>query len=282
MKTPNELTAAAAATLNHTFAADSTTAGAGTTEKVTITQVDTLLKTTIIPATNLTGVIGSLPAASQEGRLYLPSDDPCLQRDTGAAWGVWGSLMKMTPVIDANYSWVNQGSSSIATNGSTVFLTGAPGAGSSSLRQRVKTAPGTPYTITVAMRMVYLMSTNYWTAGILVRDSGTSKIVSICVNCNPIGTGNFLNVTNWTNSTAFSSNPGNFAIQPPDLVWLRINDTGTNLIYSYSIDGINWIVAYTASRTVFLATPNQVGFFNLTSSTTLSAYTSFLSWLETT
>lgn len=56
-----------------------------------------------------TGAIASA-VAEKAGNLYLPSDAPYLLRDTGAAFGYWGPLLKLTkpPAATTGFSFVNE------------------------------------------------------------------------------------------------------------------------------------------------------------------------------
>jgi len=273
-KTPNALTAASVATVNHTFAADTTpTASAGTTEKVTLGQVSTLEKTTIIPVTTLKGTYLAAPSASQAGRLYFPTNDAVVLRDTGAAWERWGTVWNFIAPDNSTFSWVNQGSSTVAQVGSTVKLIGQI---NSEAHLRVLSAPSTPYTLTAAMRVTGYRQNTY-RFGILVRDSGTGKFSTVGVNWNAIGSANYWVWSDWGSTTTFAVQTG-LECQLPEILWLRVRDNGTNLIWSYSVDGINFIVAFSSTRTFYMATPNQLGFWLTSGAGTLAASLTLLSW----
>jgi len=282
-KTPNQLGAASSATLNHTFPADSTTSGAGTTEKVTLTQVDTLLKTTIIPNGHPTSAYGSRPAAAQDGKIFLPNDGIYVNRDTGAAWAAWGPVWPLTPLDDSAFSWVNQGSAAITSSKGYVFFDGGAATGAVQFRGRVKAYPSTPFTITTALIPILFASSSF-DYGLCFQTNASSLISTIGINANAVASGFSIVARNWTNSTTISATAAQqFLNAIPTMIWLRITDNGTNRIYYYSVDGYNWITLYTIARTTFL-TPDRIGYFVFTNASAAlnnNPSATFMHWLQT-
>lgn len=132
----------------------------------------------------------------------------------------------------------------------------------------VKTAPATPYTITayVSMTPQYTVATGQYDAGLAFRESATSKIIVFMLRWDPaLATNGRLQVDKYTNATTFSSN----AMQDEDAFaaltvtgfWLRIEDTGTNIVFYASGDGARWESVFSEARGTFFTTaPDQVGF----------------------
>jgi hypothetical protein len=91
-----------------------------------------------------------------------------------------------------------------------------------------------------------------------------------------------LAVSHYNSPTSHNSNAV-IRLQPkwPFQVWLRIVDDNTNLVYSYSIDGVNYRQLTSHSRTSFMAGgPDQVGVFATCQASAMSLGGSFLSWVE--
>ena len=84
----------------------------------------------------------------------------------------------MTPPASGDFTWVNQGSSTVAdTKGMMVLTTASSALGQSALL--VKTAPATPYTITVCMFALtgrYITSQAIAQYGICWRESALARL----------------------------------------------------------------------------------------------------------
>lgn len=228
-------------------------------------------KLALIPST---AAYASRPSSPTAGDIFMPSDSFYVERYSGSAWAPWGPIFPMTPPVNGDFSWVNQGGASVSTTNGGIFLS-APASSSVSYRCRVKSAPSTPYTITAAF-LAGIPNVNYQDAGLLFRESGTGKMVHWKVN-SALGAA----VSRSTNATTFSSNVfwvGIFNTQP--LFW-RIADNATNLIFSLSFDGQNFIDLYSESRTAHMAGgPNQVGFFTNDQTNVRPANLTLLSWKQ--
>ena len=165
----------------------------------------------------------------------------------------------VTPLNQTGWSWVNQSSASVSQSNNVVFLYSSQA--SVGRQIRATTAPATPYTVTSLLRHQYRdTSANTLTAGILFRDLG-GKLALWYVSCAAQ-----LQVAKWTSPTVFSSAPlnGVAAGYAGNMCWFRMADDGTNLIFSLSPDGINFISQYSESRTAFFSTgpgPQQIGIF---------------------
>jgi len=57
-----------------------------------------------------------------------------------------------------------------------------------------------------------------------------------------------LTVHTWTNSTTYGSNLVTMANFPQSFVWLQLWDDGTNIVFQFSQDGVNFITIYTIAR----------------------------------
>ena len=227
-----------------------------------------------IATTPETTAFASPPSSPVVGDLWFPNDSVYVERYTGSAWAPWGPIFPMTPPVNGDFSWVNQGGATVSASKGGIFLYGPKGS-STNHRCRVKTAPSTPYTITAAF-LAGVATANYQEAGLLFRESSTGKMVNFKI-VYPIGVA-VAKVTNETTNLANLSYVGLWNTQP--LFW-RIADNGTNLIFSWSYDGQNFIEFYSVSRTSHMAGgPNQVGFFVNDESNVVDVGMTLLSWKQ--
>ena len=232
---------------------------------------EVVLGTTVIT----TATQASRQAAAKAGRLFLPSNGYYIERDTGAAWAHWGPLFPMTPPVLANFTWVNQGgATAVDTNGGLRMT--APAVSGSNIRILKKSAPATPYTVTVALIPDIIGDFN--SVGLLFRESSSGKcaLFTLGSNTGPLKMGN----SKFTNSTTYSADYSGVTVSPlPIPLFLRIADDGANRILSYSRDGVYFIAWHTIGRTDFL-TADEVGLVVHSNSTTNASSGLFLSYVE--
>lgn len=183
------------------------------------------------------------------------------------------SFVALTPPIDANFAWVNQGSATIDTSNGGIYVSGPATAGVD-LHIRVMTAPATPYVVT-ALFMTNMPAETSGVVGLIFRQSSDGKIATCVVS----QTSGFLRgqSTKYTNPTTFSAVYQNVALPSYQRIWLRIADNGTNRICSYSYDGIHFKQFHSVTRTDFL-TANQIGFAIDSNNATYGSDMWLLSW----
>jgi hypothetical protein len=229
-----------------------------------------------------TGTYANLPATGNKvGDIYVPTDSFYdFIRWNGSTWDHFRNGKQMILPINANYSWDNQGGSTISTtNGGIVGMdTSLSGSG---LHVRYKSAPATPYSIYCGLLPHYI-STNYNDLGLVFRDS-TGKLATWSVAW---ANGWVNRAMKWTNSTTYNSDYIGPSIYPAmvhgPIVWMGLRDDGTNRSILYSANGVTWISAYTIGRTDFMTSgPNGVGFYWGDTASNAVGMT-LLHWQETT
>jgi len=221
-------------------------------------------------------VTGALPSDGRKGDQLNPTDDIVRRVHDGSNFLSFGPAFSLTDPTLQTWAWRNQGGASVTTNAGSIAIVGDAVSGVN-LRCRETSAPSTPWTVTACL-IPRLLAVNFHGAAIYVRDSVGGKITSIGVN----HSSNLpqLQCTNFTSETAFDS----FAITSQNvshfgLLWLRINDDGTNLKYSWGTDGINFLQFHSVGRHGFLAAgPDKVGFCIDSENTTYAAAVSLISW----
>ena len=222
------------------------------------------------------GAFSSLPASGppiSRAIYQTTGSSPYRLIWNGSAWVPYGPIFEFVQPSDSGFSWVNQGTSTLTTTDGDLVVVGEA-ATANNARIRIKTAPATPYTITVAI-LVNLVGTNSG-AGLLFRNSGAGTLSWFSVGRD----GHTLTVNNMNSPTSFNAQvlaatPFPFA----SIIWLQISDDGTNRIYRASSNGKNFRQLYTVARTTFL-TPDQIGFFVNGDSATVESSISVVSWLQ--
>lgn len=189
------------------------------------------------------------------------------------------ALPTLTPPVDGDFAWINQGGAAVVASGGTVYLSAPLDSGTQDWRIRKKTAPATPYTITAVFLRTGLC-VNYTQFGLLFRNSGSGVLHVLSVQFNSaVPPGLLLNSVKYTSPTVYNS----LYISTPFIIGrtilLRIADNGTSRICSISPDGINWIPYHTIGRTDYL-TADEVGFGLDVSNTTHGSGITLVSWAQ--
>ena len=207
-----------------------------------------------------TGALANRDSAGQPGRLYLPTEG-YVHQDNGSLWDML-PLGRVTPPASGDFSWVNQGSATVTDTKGMMVLTTPSSASADSLRCLVKSAPATPYKITVgflAQNPIYTSSYATPQFGVCWRESGSGKLLTYGWGSNnyPL----YFLYAQWTNPTTISGGVFSYGTPPQAPYWVRFGDDGTNRTVDVSSDGFNWVPVQTPQgRTVF-CTADQVGIF---------------------
>jgi hypothetical protein len=210
-------------------------------------------------------------AATGKGLLYLPTDGYTLGLDIGASWDTFGPNFPFVPPTDPG-TWVNQGTSTVASTADSVVLTGGATAAGANLVARVgaHAAPKTYTMFCLATMLTRTSNGGFNGYGLCLRESSTGKFH--CLGVTADASGNMLlRVMKYTTATSFSAdyNPPNNPRLPRGINWFRLSDNNINIVASISEDGQNWVQVHTISRTDFLLTgPDQYGVFLSTENTT--------------
>jgi hypothetical protein len=213
-----------------------------------------------------TGAVGSEPTAAKSGDLYLPNNGYAVEEYNGSAWGKanWGPAFPFTVPADPG-NWLNQSNATISTpNNQGYILQNLTSNGSShglNLRYQAYT---TNQVVTCAFLPMFFPGANTSFCGLAFYDSVGGKIVTFAVSNN--GDGHLtlyeLYYTNATTLSSIAAGPSianNFAGKP---LFFRIVDNNTNLVWSLSADGQNFMAIATFGDTAFLANkPNKVGVY---------------------
>lgn len=176
-------------------------------------------------------------------------------------------------------TWINQGTASVADTAIGITITQPSGNTGISARSKATAATPVSYTALVAfspypgngttnptLYFGFYDGTKFEGIGFVNSGTGTNTTTLV--------------VTRWTNTTTFSTNPFTWTDGPwATPLWLKIRDDGTNLIYSYSTDGVNFAILQTNTITTFLANANNI-FLGGLAPPSANNYMSILSWTQ--
>jgi len=220
---------------------------------------------------------GSIPGTCTDGSTFFLSDSlytvVCNPTNT---FNYFYGTIKVTPPPSAGWTWEQQGASTVDSTYGFEYLY-LPKAGSDVLRNRNRAAPATPYTLKTAI--LYDANTcnastrtnNNAQMGIGFRENGTGKLI-VFSNGGEGNTGHYA-WSKWNDATSFSAayvsinEATAFVYERPGLLWLAIQDDGTNLTPYQSVDGIHWqaIDSARARNDFFTTGPDQLLFGGYTS-----------------
>jgi len=166
----------------------------------------------------------------------------------------------------SDFTWVNQGAATATDReGKIVLKVPSDGAGDQ-LRGMVILSPTAPYNVVQAISLhaetggAGTGMTPFPQGVLMFRESGTSKLFTLGVL--PRSDGHTVQVKTMTNETTELASkvhiPWQFGKGP---IWLKIEDTNTDLKFYVGPNGIDWIQIYSEGRTTHMAGgPDQVGF----------------------
>lgn len=221
---------------------------------------------------NQIGLYSALPTSGmKQGDWYKCTDCKSDFFYNGSAWIPFFDGFQVTEPSSSSWSWDNQGSSTASVGSGVLNFVAEPGSG---VVMYYRTAPATPYTITIRCDFVQssLDGTNSTAQtsmgqGIAFRD-GTGKI-TFFIYYN-IETYWGFDIENWNSSSSFNASVKTHAnsnsVESPSVLtrsirrYMRITDNGTNLLFSHSIDGVTWTQYHSYARTTFMGSgPTQIG-----------------------
>jgi hypothetical protein len=189
--------------------------------------------------------------------------------------GGGGSSLITAPPLVSSLTWMNQSTSTAVDAANGIFLTQPFGA-TQYIAALVQNAPATPWTFTAGLMMA-LFTVNFQSCGIQVSDG--TKITALRLQYNSSAGGNSFQLDDFTSATVYTANlaaSSVFATLPFPL-WLRVADNGTNIIWSYSVDGVNFLQLFSRTRTTF-QTPTKFGICSVAQNSSRDVNFTCVSW----
>lgn len=161
--------------------------------------------------------------------------------------------------LPSGWAWTNQGTASYSERGT--LGTGVLTVPSSSLNLRVitRSLPSESTWTAIAKLRMAKSATNYNGAGLVLRASGSGKILSYALGNDAAVAGAL-----WDSPTAFNAGFGtNQPIQHPDgVLYLRIKrNSATSFDFAWSTDGIVWQQTISAYNPSGFLTADQIGVY---------------------
>lgn len=218
-------------------------------------------------------------------RMYVSSTThqlSCLNSDgsscspSGGGGGVslaqLGVMAALSNPTSLTWTWFNQASSVVTTSSTTDAINlYTPNSAGNNLSGRTTPVTGSsPYTLTIGL-YANLPENNFGQCGETVTN-GTNYIV-IRVNNNSGGFDGFTWTGTGSPATSLFSVGGPAAFDlARNVIFLRIQETSTNRLYSYSFDGLNFHQMFSETAGSFLV-PTAGGFFALANGQDFSACT---------
>lgn len=177
---------------------------------------------------------------------------------------LWGPTFALTSPTLTTFAWRNQDAATVSAANNTIYFSFPNAVTDSTLVGREQTVAVSTWTLTAAF-LIFSPNTGSQNQnnGIYMADSGTNKIVYFHMDRRGIHY-----IQDWTNATSYSGQPfdGNFTWAPTGpLIWLKMQRTGGNVLFSVSADGINWSQRKSLADNEFLAAIDRVGFMMETS-----------------
>lgn len=168
-------------------------------------------------------------------------------------------LFKITKIVNASYTWLNQGSATLTVESSGVINMSVPG--DNTLHGRyIASYPSTPFAIEYHAFVAIPAGGATAETGLFFTDGTKLVVWSSLWSSNNV----YLDQSNWSNASTFTG--GIYqqlatwaTLQGSGLHLVACDDGTTNFTFGHSPDGIHWIKDDTVGRTAFL-TPSGVGF----------------------
>ena len=179
-------------------------------------------------------------------------------RDAGLLCPTYPTNLSVNTV---NFSWSNQGTSSLVQNdwGGISMLT--QNSATHSLHIAYMSAPSEPWTLTglIDLGPQAEGDTAGSHGGLILGDSGSTKWETIGLRVN-----SGINWWEWNSPTSYASTIGSYDWGLSRPVWMRWVNDATNIQPFISMDGVNWLELGTAqAKTAFLNVngPDRIGFY---------------------
>jgi hypothetical protein len=195
------------------------------------------------------GPIASLPVSvPAAGNMYVCTNSPYTFVSDGTNWQAFIFGYNVVQPILSAFTQQNQGLTTFTTanGGIAMACTSASGDNLQWISQAV---PATPYYVDVAFMLSMKDNTGNFGVGL----SDGTKVTMITFGWES-GNANWIKRVQFNSQTSFNNNAsaGTVGNWVGPLIWLRIQNDGTNLTYSYSVDGNTWTQLLQEGATAFL------------------------------
>lgn len=215
---------------------------------------------------------------SGTGVTWTLTDDPTNNKIDIAASATSGNASieaAYTAPVLANFAWTNQGTGgtagSVAQNGPALFIRAPTLTGNNARVLDMAPGTGAPYTMIAKIKCTN-MGGNYLNGGVSLRDSSTGKLILISFTNGTITVSKYTNPTTYSAGYSTTNQDSSTSFQ-----WIKVQDDNTNRKISFSVDGTNWFLFLSTTRSDF-CTPDHVGFYAESNNGQFDAGCNLLSW----
>lgn len=229
------------------------------------------------------GTYAARPSSHSAGDIYLTTDSYWdYLVSNGASWSHLFCGFECIPPSSADFTWVNQGGATISTVNGGVSIS-VPASATNNRRLRVKEAPAYPYTLTSIVIPTFVGGVEMG-AAIGLRESNTGKLTAIAVMAtytgfafSSISTARIVSPTSSGDTLTATSVIGTVA--PSSAIWLQITYDGSDISYSFSVDGRNFNTLFAETKAAhFTVAPDQVWFGCDVATASYSGAATFIHW----
>ena len=156
--------------------------------------------------------------------------------------------------LDAKWTWVNQGAATWSEQDGFGKLI-VPSVVGDNMRVLVQTKPTGDFTIITKVARFHVPWNNFFSAGLVMRDSATGRLVmwGLCKRSTYEG----IHYFKFNSPTSFNSEP--LLRSFSEFKYLRCRFVGSTVYADMSYDGTNWVQHVSETITSFLTGFNQVG-----------------------
>lgn len=166
-----------------------------------------------------------------------------------------------TSSAPSGYSWTNQGTSTFAQRWGAGVIAPQISGGSDNFRLLTRSLSGFPSTWEATTKLEATSigaPTNWWRAGLCLRDSTTGKFTAFGLTYSTSwGTGFSVSINDWNTATSFSGGEVWQTMQG-GVKYFKIKKNASTYDFLFSRDGISW-QTHVAAKSAF-ATYNEIGF----------------------
>lgn len=215
--------------------------------------------------TNSDGTYANRPTTGIPGKSYWSTNSAydLLFNDSSTDHYVYG--YKVTEPVLSQWTVVNESPMTTTSTRGGIAIQCSANATVHAMHYYYKNCPGsTPWSCEFAW--LWQPSTDHYTfPSCGFRENSTGRLVSLLQQPG-IGTGDrTFYVYQWTDATTFGSAEYNGSPlgYVPSLLWVKLQDNGTNRIFSISNDGQLWYEIWSVSRTTWLTGGPTAVFFGL-------------------
>jgi hypothetical protein len=204
------------------------------------------------------GLLSARPSTPREGTVWADTDSLLQYVYSSGAWNLKHPIfIPAANKIDLSaWTSVNITSSTWTVREGILNVRNTDTSGPS-VKLYHRALPTAPYKINTALR-IFNWNITYFNVGLSLYATGSGKLRMFQTNTTNVGQA--VTVEDYNSTTSYSgSTPYVKFVYLPDIIRFQIEDDNTNWYFRYSMDGVNWILAYQCARNEFL-TADKVAF----------------------